>query len=152
MKNDIVARWLKNYVGPSRYREYFWGYYDFSNGKIKQNVGAVYGIWMKANQAELDEYKNMYKKSLNSFKGYIPLYWGKDVSPCARLGVHLEKINNTGSLDLINSIYAGRKIIFGCVLTKEYEAIEKKLYEDYPPKAGADYKIGRRPAKRKILE
>ena len=60
MSNDIVAKWLKCYVGKSRFRDSFWGYYDFSSKTVKQNVGSVYGIWVKATQEELDDYIKKY--------------------------------------------------------------------------------------------
>lgn len=151
MAKDIVAQWLKNYVGPTRFCDAFWGDYDFPNEKMNQNVGAVYGIWMKASEDELLEYTHQYGKSLNSFNGYIPVYWGKDVSPCHRLAAHFKTPKSTGGLNLIKSTYTGRELIFGCILTKEYATIEKRLHDEYPALAGSD-RAGKSSNKRKILE
>ena len=151
MSNDIVAKWLKCYVGDSHFRDSFWGYYDFSSKTVKQNVGSVYGIWVKATQEELDDYMKKHKSNLKEFKGYLPLYWGKDISPCARLCAHLEKPQETGSIDLINSKYAERDIVFGCILTKEYSTIEQRLHKEYPPLCGTNG-LGRPLSKRDIIE
>lgn len=150
MEKDIVAKWLKKYVGPAMFCDCFWGYYDFQTGKVNQNVGAVYGIWMKATTQEIHEYVQICNQNIKPLKGYIPLYWGKDVSPCQRLVAHFETSPGTKALNLIETNYANRELIFGCVLTKEYAAIEKRLHEEYPPLLGSN-RAGRSSTKRKII-
>ena len=154
MEKDIVAKWLKEYVGESNYCDSFWGYYDFKNAKMMQSVGAVYGIWMKATSEEIQNYARKYKKDISTikkeFQGYIPIYWGKDISPCSRLSAHLSTPKGTGGLNLIQTQYANKRIVFGCILVKNYYKVEKQLHKDYP--VGRNDLAGRKSTKRQILE
>lgn len=151
MEKDIVAKWLKQYVGPDNFCEFFWGWYDFKDMKVVQNVGAVYGIWLKSVKTEIRKYEEEHHVSLKDFAGYRPLYWGKDVSPCSRISAHFDSSASTGALNLVYSNYASKDLIFGCVLTKEYTEIEKRLHKDYPPLEGSN-REGRSSTVRKILK
>lgn len=154
MDKDVVAKWLKKYVGSSNCCDSFWGYYDFANTKMMQNVGAVYGIWMKATKKEIINYARECHKEVvdinKEFQGYIPIYWGKDISPCNRLCAHLKTSKGTGGLNLIKTKYTNKKIVFGCILVKKYYDVEKQLHNDYPV-SGKDL-AGRKSTKRQILE
>ena len=153
MDKDIVAQWLKEYVGDN-YCDSFWGHYDFKTVKMMQNVGAVYGIWMKGTSEEIETFAITCKKDVEDikkeFKGYVPIYWGKDISPCHRLSAHLKTSPKTGGLNLIQSTYRDKEIIFGCVLTKKYFEIEKSLHKKYP--VGHRDSAGRKSTRRIIMK
>lgn len=150
MASDVVAVWLKKFVGED-YCEFIWGDYDFKNCKVNKNVGSVYGIWVKANKKEIEEYKTKNGKPMDEFGGYLPLYWGKDVTPSSRIDAHFRTSKGTGGLDLINSNYSNKELVFGCVLTAQYAKHEKRLHKEYPPIKGSS-KDGNCPQKKNILK
>lgn len=149
MASDIVAVGLKKFVGED-FCEFIWGDFDFNNEKVNQNVGSVYGIWMKASKKEIEDYESKYNKDMNEFEGYLSLYWGKDVKPSSRIDEHFKTSNGTGVINLVESEYKDRELVFGCVLTRQYKQREKDLHKAYPPIEGSS-RGGKEPVKKNIF-
>lgn len=125
--------------------------FDEIEGEIKighdceytQSSGAVYGLFVEFNNEELKQFIKELPKKLQQ-ESYKPiqecwyaLYWGKDLTPGARVKAHVQGHRNNGNARLKNyKTLKGKKIKYAAVYVEQYEKFEMELHEKYQPLLG----------------
>jgi len=147
----LIVEWMKNLASQNNFKisNSIYGEFVLTNKKVTQNVGSVYGIWVKLNSTEKDELWNDIlkinsKKNITDKENFLPivekwypLYWGKDINPGSRIRAHANKPKGTSSLDLPK--YKSLKkitVIYGNILVEKYYDFEKLLHSKYIPLLG----------------
>jgi len=99
---------------------------------ITQSSGAVYGIWVQADQPPRNDLS-----CIPGYQSWYPVYWGKDISPMSRMKAHVQGHQN-GNINLPNVVEVrGKALIYGAILVSRYWEFEQLLYRDYRPMLGS---------------
>ena len=114
---------------------------------LADNRGGVYGFAIKLKnlkeketffKAVMDKKRNINQKITSCSHwntigyNYYPLYWGKDSNLGFRLREHTIASKSAASIQLCDSLFNDREIIYGAILCKDNSSVERELHEKLP--------------------
>lgn len=114
---------------------------------ITQTSGAVYGLAVELTNQELLAFREELPKRKRNFPfqpiegSWYALYWGKDLTPGARIKAHVQGHKNNGNAHLKKyKALNNKNIKYAALFVSNYEDFEGYLHANYQPILGTKKK------------
>jgi hypothetical protein len=114
---------------------------------IQQSSGSIYGLVVELTQQELSLLKKELPKRKQNIQfsaiegNWYPLYWGKDLTPGARIKAHVQGHKNNGNANLKKyQVLKNKNIKYAALFVSKYELFEAHLHANYQPLLGSSKK------------